>query len=283
MIMGGFPCLVISQEFERAPLPKVKLITEWVQLNGNKTAKKGMMYRFDRQGNLVSYQEAGQKGYPGTIAKIDYDRLGRMTMKQVAYGYNNTIANYAYKKNYFVEEIEFKDSRYKKFHYHLKGDDLLELKTFIANYDTDYKYQIFERTVFAYDRKKRLKTETLFNHWNVRDQQVKPDAKKTQYEYVGNSKNLKQIKEFDYRGKLNNLITFTYDKQGKLLEKKVDHLNGHLETTTYRYQNGKLWTEVFDDGQLVITKIYKKNRLIRKRKKWNGVKEEIIDFQYTFY
>lgn len=278
-----FLALGMGQEFEKAPLPKVKMITEWVQVGKSKKAIKGMVYNFDRQGNLTSYKEEGQKGYPGTVGKISHDRLGRIKTKTIKYGYNNTISRFAYKSDYFVEEIEFKDSRYKKFHYHLKGDDLLELKTFIANYDTDYKYQIFERTVFSYDRKKRLKSKTLYNYWNVRDKRVNPDSKKTQYEYVGNSNNLNKIKEFNYKGKLNNIITFKYDKKGKLLKKNIDFLNGNIETTSFRYKNGKIWTEVFSDGYLVITKIYKNNRLIRKRKKWNGVKEEIIDFQYTFF
>lgn len=283
LIVFFFSNSAAAQEFEKAPLPKVKTITEWIQPAKNQKVKKGRTYYFSKNGKLTKYEEKASNGYAGELGFFQYDERNRIKSKEIKYGNNNSITNYGYAKNYFVELRKLKDTRYKDFFYSDKKNRLSEKKSFLANYDTEYKYQLFERITYQYDAKGKLKSEKHFNHWNVRNKRAKPDVKKTTYEYFPKTNRLKKIKEYDYAGQLNNVTTFKYNSKGKKTEKILDFLNGKKEVTKYAYQKGKLWTEIFDEGNLVITKIYKKNRLIRKRKKWHGGKEEIIDFQYVFY
>jgi len=279
-----FQNFLLAQEFEKAPVPKVKSIIEWVKLPNKKEAKKGIVYSFNSNGLLNQYKETGGE-FPddlGSQGVYKYDKKGRIISKKIQYGHNNTNTKYKYTKKYALEEVSFKDSRYRNYSYSDKKNRVIEYKSFISNYDTEYKFQLFERTVYTYDVKGRLSKEKHFNHWNVRNKKAKPDVKNIEYEYYPKNGKLKKINKYDYSGNLNTEIKYNYDKNGNLIEKVTDFLNGDSEILTLKYQKGKLWTEVFKDGNVVITKIYKKNRLIRKRTKWGSGKEDIIDFQYKF-
>ena len=279
-----FQNFLFAQEFEKAPVPKVKSIIEWIKLPNQKKAKKGKVYTFNSQGLLNQYQEEGSK-IPDDIGSqgiYKYDKKGRIISKKIQYGYNNTNTKYTYTKKYVLEEVNFKDSRYRNYSYPDKNNRIIEYKSFISNYDTEYKFQLFERTMYTYDGKGRLTKEKHFNHWNVRNKRAEPDVKNITYKYYPKNGKLKLVQEYDYSGKLNTEINYSYDKKGNLTEKVTDFLNGEIENLTLKYQKGKLWTEVFKDGNVVITKIYKNDRLIRKRTKWGSGLEDIIDFQYKF-
>lgn len=271
-----------AQEFDKAPLPKVKKIVEWVQIDKNKKADKGITYHFDSNGLLTQYEQNYEKVNNSTIGKFKYDSKKRLISKSIKYGYNNTITKFNYQQKHYVEDIEFKDTKYKNYYYIDKKKRVTERKSFISNYDTEYKLQLFEKTQYTFDKNDRLILEKHFNHWNVRNKNAKPDIKITKYLHIGKTALLKKIEEYDYQNQLNNTTTFEYNKKSQIVKKTLDDLNGNLEITIYKYKKGKLWTETFDEGNVVITKIYKKDRLIRKRKKWGSGKEEIIDFQYVF-
>jgi len=270
-----------GQEFETAPLKGVKKITEWIQVPKSKKVVKGMTYSFNKKGGLIGYALKNSSGEIEEQGDYQYDQLNRMIAKEIIYGHNNTITKRAYKKNYYVEEVEHKDSKYKDFYYVDKKLNIIEQKSFIKSYDTEYKYQLFERTVFNY-KKGKLIGKTHYNHWNVRRKNGKPTKKSTIYQYNKLGK-ITSIEERNYDGKPNNITKFSYDKKGNLIEKKLDYLNGKIETTSYKYKNGKLWVEEFDEGNVVIKKIYKNGKLIRKRKLWVGGKEEIIDYKFEFF
>ncbi len=279
-----FHNILVAQEFEKAPIPKVKSIIEWIKLPYQKEAQKGKVYSFNSRGLITQYKEEGGK-FPDDLENqgiYKYDKKGRIIFKKIQYGHNNTTTKYEYTKKYVLEEINFKDSRYRNYTYSNKKNQKFEYKSFISNYDSEYKFQLFERTLYTYDTKGRLIKEKHFNHWNVRNKSAKPDVKKITYKYYPKNGKLKLIQEYDYNGKLNTETKYSYDKKGNLTEKSTDFLNGEKEILTLNYQKGKLWTEIFKDGNLVITKIYKNNRLIRKRTKWGSGQEYIIDFQYKF-
>ena len=50
-----------AQEFDKAPLPKVKKIVEWIQIDKNKKADKGITYHFDSNGLLTQYEQNYKK------------------------------------------------------------------------------------------------------------------------------------------------------------------------------------------------------------------------------
>jgi len=279
-----FQNFLIAQEFEKAPIPKVKSIIEWIKLPNQKEAQKGKVYSFNPQGLLTQYKEDGGK-FPddmGNQGIYKYDKKGRIISKKIQYGFTNTNSKFEYTNKYVLEEVKFKDSRYRNYIYSNKKGQKIEYKSFISNYDTDYKFQLFERTVYTYSKSGKLIKEKHFKHWNVRNKKAKPDVKNITYKYYPKNGKLKLVQEYDYNGKLNTETNYTYNNKGKLTAQSTDFLNGEMETLTLKYQKGKLWTEVFEDGNIVITKIYKNNRMIRKRTKWGSGKEDIIDFQYQF-
>lgn len=274
---------IAAQEFDKAPLPKVKTIIEWTQASQKAKAKKGMVYHFDRTGLLTKFEEGSDDNRSNEIGILKFDDNRKLVSKEIQSGENNKTILYAYNDRYHVEETKFKDSKYKTFFYKNKKGKLEEKKTFISNYDSDYKYQLYERTLYFYDINNRLKSEKHYSHWNVRNKKAKPSIKKTTYEYDPNIGEIISMKEYDYNGKLNNITQYEYDTKNNLKQKILDFLNGTQEVTTFKYQNGKLWTETFETEYLIVTKIYKKNRLIRKRTKFKGGKEKITDFQYVFF
>ena len=276
------PISIFAQEFDRAPLPKVKSIVEWIQNPKTKKVEKGVTYHFLKNGKLSLFTD-GEDAKNAELSGIyKYDNLKRIISKEELYGSNYFKSSFAYKKNYFVEEQSFKDSQYKIFNYVDKKLNIIEKKVFIKNYDSDYQYQLFERTMFTYKNGKLI-SEKHYNHWNVRNKNATPDTKLTTYKYASKTGKVIEKKEFDYRGNINSITQFDYDKNGLLIKETKDFLNGKIETTTLKYKNNKIWTEVFDEGNIKISKIYKNGKLIRKRKKWNGGQEEIIDYQYQFF
>ena len=274
------PLFVSAQTFEKAPVPHVKLITEWTQSYGAKGAKKGAVYNFDKNGLLTNFEAPDVEGWPSDSGTFEYDSLGRLQNKVLNFGYNNTITDYNYRNNLYIEYVEFKDSRYKHIYFLDKDKKLLEKKTYHAHFDSQYEFELDERIVYNYDKSGRLIGEMNYMYHDDKD----VDKKKTIYFYYPNTKNVSVKIEYDTENKQDHKTKYEYNREGQITSQTMDFLNGGApDVILYEYKNGQLWKEEHHTKNLVVTLFYESDKLIRKKAEWTGGATEITDYHYSFY